>query len=80
MGGSDATPHSPTAVWGLPGWELRPLLGAGRGRRARGARSLGAPLVLPERGRSVSGPSGIDWGSWRGSQLAWRLREQSECL
>lgn len=80
VGGNGATPYRSTAAWCLPGWGLRPLLGAGRGRRARGARSLGAPLVLPERGGSVRGPSGIDWGSWRGSQLAWRLREQSECL
>lgn len=42
-----------------------PFAQCGAGGRLRGAPPLGAPLVLPERGGSVSGPSGIDWGAWR---------------
>ena len=42
-----------------------PFAQCGAGGRLRWAPPLGAPLVLPERGGSVSGPSGIDWGAWR---------------
>lgn len=43
--------------------------GAGRG----GARSLGAPLVLPGRSGGASGPSGIDLRAWR-VEIVWGRR------
>lgn len=58
------TPHGPTAGPVLPPLGAAPSAQGGAAGPARGARPLGAPLVLPERGGSVSGPSGIDWGAW----------------
>lgn len=43
MGGSNVTPHTSTAGWGLPGWGLRPLLGGGAGPAgAQGSVTRGA--------------------------------------